>query len=96
MPSTACFRNGSVPADPHHVHPYAKYPPFPSGGKAPPLAHWQPHDDVPCACKNDTEVCDVAQTCLWFTVGTSIGCKEPDGGAQGGANPNNKATPSSV
>lgn len=60
------------------------------GGKAPPGAHWQPHGDVPCACANDTEVCDVAQTCLWFTVGTSIGCKEPDGGAQGGANPNVK------
>mmetsp|Transcript_103340 Transcript_103340/g.205393 ORF Transcript_103340/g.205393 Transcript_103340/m.205393 type:complete len:150 (-) Transcript_103340:4-453(-) len=60
------------------------------GGKAPPVAHWHPHGDVPCACRNDTDVCDVAQTCLWFTVGTSIGCKEPDGGDKGGANPNFK------
>jgi len=63
--------------------------------KAPPEARWHPcggHSvsEPPCACKNDTEVCDVAQTCLWFTVGTSIGCKEPDGGAKGGSNPNVK------
>ena len=32
------------------------------GGKAPAAAHWQPYGDVPCACANDTEVCDVAQT----------------------------------
>jgi len=60
------------------------------GGKAPSAAHWQPHGDVPCACKNDTQTCDVAQTCLWFTVGTSIGCKEPDGGTKGNSNPNGK------
>lgn len=61
--------------------------------KAPPDAQWHPCQGVsqlPCACRNDTDVCDTAQTCLWFTVGTSIGCKEPDGGAKGGANPNTK------
>ena len=54
-------------------------------GKAPPATDWHPHGDRPCACRNDTEFCDAGQTCLWFTVGTSIGCKEPDGAA---SNPN--------
>ena len=54
-------------------------------GKAPAATHWHPHGDRPCACRNDTEFCDAGQTCLWFTVGTSIGCKEPDGVA---SNPN--------
>jgi len=57
-------------------------------GKAPYV--WQPHGDIPCACRNDTEVCDVAQTCLWMSVGCTIGCKECDGGSKGGANPNGK------
>ena len=63
------------------------------GGKAPAGAHWLPPSaapQLPCACANDTEVCESAQTCLWFTVGTTIGCSVPDGGTQGGANPNNK------
>jgi hypothetical protein len=59
-----------------------------SGGKSPYV--WQPHGNAPCACRNGTEVCESAQTCLWFSVGCSIGCKECDGGAQGGANPNMK------
>merc|ERR1712113_1179385 len=42
----------------------------------------------PCACKNGTDDCDSAQTCLWFSVGCSIGCKECDGGDKGTANPN--------
>ena len=58
------------------------------GGKAPYV--WQPHGDPPCACTNGTEACESAQTCLWFSVGCSIGCKECDGGDQGGANPNIK------
>ena len=57
-----------------------------SGGNAP--YKWQPHGDSPCACTNGTEPCESAQTCLWFSVGCSIGCKECDGGAAGGANPN--------
>jgi len=63
------------------------------GGKAPAVAHWLPPQappQLPCACANDTEICESAQTCLWFTVGTTIGCSVPDGGTQGGANPNNK------
>jgi len=62
-------------------------------GEAPATAHWLPPaaaPQLPCACANDTEVCESAQTCLWFTVGTSIGCSVPDGGTQGGANPNVK------
>ena len=60
-----------------------------SGGKAPYV--WQPYGDVPCVCKNGTDgVCESAQTCLWFSVGCTIGCKECDGGDQGGANPNTK------
>merc|ERR1712039_443719 len=34
------------------------------------------------------DICDSAQTCLWMSVGCTIGCKECDGGSQGGANPN--------
>ena len=60
------------------------------GGKSP--TKWQPHGDNPCACRNGTELCDVGQTCLWMSVGCSIGCKECDGGqgGHGGTNPNGK------
>ena len=59
-----------------------------SNGKAP--YNWQPYGDTPCACRNGTEVCDVAQTCLWMSVGCSLGCAECDGGSAGGTNPNSK------
>ena len=59
-----------------------------SGGKSPYV--WQPHGDAPCACTNGTEACESAQTCLWFSVGCTIGCKDCDGGSEGGANPNTK------
>ena len=54
---------------------------------------WVPHmpnpkDGTPCACRNGTDVCAPAQTCLWFSVGCTIGCKECDGGDKGPANPN--------
>ena len=62
-----------------------------SGGKAPYV--WQggpaPYHP-PCVCKNGTQPCESAQTCLWMSVGCSIGCKECDGGAQGGTNPSSK------
>lgn len=58
------------------------------GGNAPYM--WQPHNMTPCACRNGTDVCDAAQTCLWMSVGCTIGCKECDGGSKGGANPNGK------
>ena len=49
----------------------------------PPWADW------PCACVNDTQAtCEAAQTCLWFSVGCTIGCAECDGGSKGGSNPN--------
>ena len=32
-----------------------------------------------CNCVNGTEPCEVAQTCVWFTEGTSIGCAKPGG-----------------
>ena len=53
-----------------------------SGGKAP--YRWEPYGDYPCACRNGTGVCESAQTCLWFSVGCTIGCKECDGGSKGG------------
>ena len=61
-----------------------------SGGKSPYV--WQPYGAPPCGCTNGTDgsTCDSAQTCLWFSVGCSIGCKECDGGDTGGANPNVK------
>ena len=33
-------------------------------------------------------ICVCAFIGLWFNVGTTIGCSEPDGGAKGGSNPN--------
>lgn len=59
-----------------------------SKGKAPYV--WEPNGDPPCACRNGTEPCESAQTCLWMSVGCTIGCKECDGGSAGGANPNGK------
>jgi len=61
-----------------------------SNGKSPYV--WQPNGHAPCACTNGTngEPCASAQTCLWFSVGCSIGCEECDGGDKGGANPNVK------
>ena len=37
-------------------------------------------------------MCDIGQTCLWMSVGCSIGCKECDGGqdGKGATNPNSK------
>lgn len=32
-----------------------------------------------CNCVNGTAPCKAAQTCVWFTEGTSIGCAEPGG-----------------
>lgn len=32
-----------------------------------------------CNCVNGTEPCEAAQTCVWFTEGTSIGCATPGG-----------------
>jgi hypothetical protein len=62
-----------------------------SGGKAPYVWQGGPKPyHVPCVCKNGTEPCESAQTCLWMSVGCSIGCKECDGGAQGGTNPSSK------
>ena len=65
------------------------------GGRHPfPKANYSPAVDgyFPCACRNGTvgTACESAQTCLWFSVGCTIGCKECDGGSQGGANPNAK------
>ena len=61
-----------------------------AGGKSP--TKWQPHGDNPCACRNGSSACDVGQTCLWMSVGCSIGCKECDGGqdGKGATNPNSK------
>ena len=32
-----------------------------------------------CNCVNGTQPCNVAQSCVWFTEGTSIGCDKPGG-----------------
>ena len=31
---------------------------------------------APCACRNGSDVCASAQTCLWFSVGCTIGCQQ--------------------
>jgi hypothetical protein len=64
-----------------------------AGGKAPDSWGDKHNDDKrPCACRNGTDICDIGQTCLWMSVGCSIGCKECDGGVINnqsvGANPN--------
>jgi len=69
----------------------APYVWLPGGGGRAPYKPGGPNPGYfPCACRNGTETCDVAQTCLWMSVGCTIGCKECDGGSQGGANPNAK------
>ena len=61
-----------------------------AGGKSP--DKWQPYGDNPCACRNGSSTCAVGQTCLWMSVGCSIGCAECDGGTiknkSVGTNPN--------
>ena len=57
-----------------------------SGEKSPYV--WEAYGDPPCGCTNGSDVCESAQTCLWFSAGCSIGCKECDGGDKGPANPN--------
>ena len=64
-----------------------------AGGKSPDTWGGPPaNDQRPCACRNGTDICDIGQTCLWMSVGCSIGCKECDGGVINnksvGANPN--------
>ena len=34
-------------------------------------------DDYPCACVNGTHACESTQTCLWMSVGCSLGCLHP-------------------
>jgi len=63
------------------------------GGKGSPDI-WQPqlgafHGQA-CACRNGSSVCDIGQTCLWMSVGCSLGCAACDGGTAGGTNPNTK------
>ena len=41
-----------------------------------------------CTCVNGTEPCMVAQTCVWFSNGCSIGCAAGDSGAD--SNPNKR------
>jgi len=65
------------------------------GGKGSPDI-WQsglgPEMGQACACRNGSDVCNMGQTCLWMSVGCSIGCKECDGGqgGHGGTNPNSQ------
>jgi hypothetical protein len=45
-----------------------------AGGNAPYM--WVPNigkDGAPCACRNGSQPCESAQTCLWMSVGCSIG-----------------------
>ena len=55
---------------------------------------WQPNlgnkSGQACACVNGSDVCNIGQTCLWMSVGCSLGCTECDGGqdGHGGTNPN--------
>ena len=60
------------------------------GGKSPTKWKSNSNDDNPCACRNGSSVCDVGQTCLWMSVGCSLGCESCDGGVEGGTNPNTK------
>ena len=79
---------------PEWSHGKAPYTWDPSGGGQHPYpkANYSAQVDgyFPCACRNGSHTCDVAQTCLWMSVGCTIGCKECDGGSKGGANPNGK------
>lgn len=63
-----------------------------------PNPHWDPQtpsgcvpngtDGWGCNCMNGTNgICDVAQSCFWFSQGCTIGCETCDGGP---SNPNTK------
>lgn len=45
-------------------------------------------DKYGCDCYNSTSICNVAQSCFWFSNGCSIGCKTCDG--TGTTNPNTR------
>ena len=70
------------PYEQHCAHPDPSWDPqTPSGCKPPGTDGWG------CNCQNGSSPCDVAQSCLWFSQGCTIGCKACDGGA---SNPNTK------
>ena len=58
--------------------------------EGPPRSNLSPVDGQACACRNGSEICNIGQTCLWMSVGCSLGCAECDGGqnGHGGTNPN--------
>eukprot|EP00040_Diaphanoeca_grandis_P015763 m.80821 g.80821 ORF g.80821 m.80821 type:complete len:364 (-) comp25352_c0_seq1:337-1428(-) len=60
-------------------NPGPKTPANPSGCTPPGTDGWG------CNCWNGTDICDVAQSCFWFSQGCTIGCKTCDGGP---SNPN--------
>ena len=57
------------------------------GGDDPPNPLWGNGSCWGCNCVNGTEPCGVAQTCVWFSQGCSIGCEHCDGAE---SNPNYK------
>ena len=52
--------------------------------------YYGPPDNWGCNCINASAICDVAQSCFWFSNGCTIGCAACDGGAKGPTNPNTK------
>eukprot|EP00658_Telonema_sp_P-2_P065472 TRINITY_DN54702_c0_g1_i1.p1 TRINITY_DN54702_c0_g1~~TRINITY_DN54702_c0_g1_i1.p1 ORF type:complete len:368 (-),score=63.01 TRINITY_DN54702_c0_g1_i1:394-1497(-) len=70
------------PYQPECAHPDPHWnPQIPSGCVPPGTDGWG------CNCANGTDKCDVGQSCLWFSDGCSIGCRECDGL---GGNPNTR------
>jgi hypothetical protein len=82
--------------------PYQAHCAHPQGSTVPGTPGWNPQvptgcypnntDGTPtdgwgCNCYNGTEPCDVAQSCLWFSNGCTIGCESCTGAP---ANPNTR------
>ena len=98
-----CLRSNAVDkADPRWAggkwFPYQKTCPHPlPGSNSPGAKGWNsqiPSGCIPngtdgwgCNCANSTGECNVGQSCLWFSQGTTIGCKVATGGP---SNPNLK------
>ena len=77
------------PYQPTCAHPKATKPGEPGWNSQIPSGCIPPGTDGwGCNCGNGTGICNVGQSCLWFSQGTTIGCKNATGGP---SNPNTKS-----
>ena len=83
MPRNAVDRDLPAYRDGHFGNASCPHPGQPPPAGLPPN-QWGPPNGHGrscwgCNCVNGTQPCEAAQTCVWFTEGTSIGCAKPGG-----------------